>query len=129
METDLFTTQKEDIIELAADMMEWRDLRFMAVETHEGKLEGLVSSKVLIQYFSDSSHKHNQKRTTVADIMVKDPITVHPDTPILEAIEIMQTNGIGCLPVVNEGNILIGIVTEEHFVKISNRFLKRLRDA
>lgn len=127
MSTDLVTVHKTDIVELVADMMEWRGLRYMPVEDAEGKLEGLISSKSLIKYFSDSLKNSNSNANVIGDIMVEHPITVKPDTPITEAIQIMQDNEIGCLPVVNEGNILIGIITEEHFLKISNRLLNRMK--
>ena len=32
MGTDLFTVQKDDILELVADIMEWRKIRYLPVE-------------------------------------------------------------------------------------------------
>jgi CBS domain-containing protein len=47
----------------------------------------------------------------VKDVMNKHVITVEPDTPLLEAAQIMADNHIGCLVVVQKGKP-IGMVTE-----------------
>lgn len=46
------------------------------------------------------------------DIMTVSPITVKPDTEIKSAAELMAKNNISGLPVVEDGNQLVGIVTE-----------------
>jgi acetoin utilization protein AcuB len=54
----------------------------------------------------------------VKDIMVTNPVTVSPSTPTLEAIAIMREHRVGCLPVV-EGGQLVGIVTSYDFLEAS----------
>ena len=127
METDIFTVRRDDIIEYVSDIMQWRKLRYVAVEDQKGKLDGLVSTGSLARHFSDSHHYKKTENLLVGDIMVNEPITVRPETSILEAIQVMEKNGIGCLPVVNSGNIVVGIITETDFLKISSRLLKRLK--
>jgi CBS domain-containing protein len=56
-----------------------------------------------------------EKRLTVRDIMKTDVRTVTSSTRTLEAIEIMQTHRVGCLPVVDNGQ-LVGIVTSYDFL-------------
>lgn len=46
------------------------------------------------------------------DIMIASPITVTPDTDIEKAAELMAKNNISGLPVVEEGDKLVGIVSE-----------------
>jgi CBS domain-containing protein len=55
--------------------------------------------------------------------MDKEPRTVHPDTPTVEAIRSMRENRLACLPVVREGK-LVGIVTEHDFIKVASRLLE-----
>jgi len=50
--------------------------------------------------------------------MVTDPVTVTPSTSSLEAIEIMRRNRVGCLPVVDNDQ-LVGIVTSYDFLEAS----------
>ena len=57
--------------------------------------------------------------------MLESPITIGPTAPITEALEIMQQNQIGCLPVV-QNNQLIGLIMEQHFLKITGRLINRL---
>lgn len=49
---------------------------------------------------------------TVADVMTKEPITVTPQTPIQEAIEILAENKISGLLVVDENGKLVGTISE-----------------
>ena len=50
--------------------------------------------------------------------MVLNPVTVSPSTPTLEAIKIMREKRIGCLLVVEAGQ-LVGIVTSYDFLDAS----------
>lgn len=49
---------------------------------------------------------------TVSDIMVKDVVAVHPDTPLLEANAIIQKHQFNGVPVVDEAHKLLGILTD-----------------
>jgi predicted transcriptional regulator len=57
--------------------------------------------------------------------MIRNPITIHPEASILEAIDLMNSQKIGCLPVV-KNNRLVGIVTEQNYMTITARLLKRV---
>jgi len=46
-----------------------------------------------------------------------------PDTPTLEAIGLMKRYRIGCLPVVQDGQ-LVAIITEEDFMGIAAELLE-----
>jgi CBS domain-containing protein len=47
-----------------------------------------------------------------ADVMVTAVITVHPDTPVAKIAEILLANRISAVPVVNDKQALVGIVSE-----------------
>ncbi|NEO53489.1 MAG: CBS domain-containing protein [Okeania sp. SIO3B5] len=49
---------------------------------------------------------------TVADVMSNNPISVKPEMPLKEAIKILAEQRISGLPVVNEQDKLVGIVSE-----------------
>jgi CBS domain-containing protein len=49
---------------------------------------------------------------TVAEIMTPNPMTVKPETPLKEAISILAEHKISGLPVVNEQDQLVGIISE-----------------
>lgn len=125
METDLFTVQKDDIVELVAEMMDWRKIRYMPVEDKKGNLVGLVTSRLLLRHFSNRKITNSQEIVTVADIMITRPETISPDATIAEALETMRSKQIGCLPVVYK-NELVGVITEMDFLRISSRLIDRI---
>ncbi len=127
METDLFTVQKDDIIELVAEMMDWRRIRYMPVEDSKGQLCGLVTSRLVLRHFYTRNKELTPDAVMVRDIMIADPITITPGATIAEAMRIMREKRIGCLPVVNEGE-LVGIITEMDFLRVTSRLIERQSD-
>ncbi len=126
METDLFTVQKDDLIELVAELMDWRKVRYMPVEDSKGRLSGLITSRLLLRHFARRSRMNGQEEITmVKDLMLTDPITISPKATILEALRLMRNNQIGCLLVV-QNEELVGIITEMDFLRISARLIERL---
>ena len=127
MTTDLFTVQKDDIIDLVTEMMDWRKIRYMPVEDAKGRLVGLVTSRLLLRHYSQCWHLNEKKITSVKDIMIASPITIGPKGTIMEAINLMRDNKIGCLPVVQgDDHELIGIITEMDYLRISTRLMERI---
>ena len=122
MSTDLFTLKPDDLIDLAASGMDWRHIRHVPVEDQEGRLVGLVTHRGLLRVMS--SGRSNGNPITVREVMIENPLTVGPSTSSLEAIEIMRSNRVGCLPVV-ESNQLVGIVTSYDFLEASARLFQQ----
>jgi CBS domain-containing protein len=56
--------------------------------------------------------------TAAKNIMTKDVITVKDHTPIREAIEILVEKRISGLPVINDRNELVGVITEKDLLKL-----------
>ncbi len=52
------------------------------------------------------------RHVKVADVMSQDPLTVTPETGLREAALLMIENKIGGLPVVDDDNDVVGIITE-----------------
>ena len=124
METDLFTAQKEDLIDLVAEMMDWKKIRYMPVESKDGKLVGLVTSRLILRHFIRTKDSDLKKYTTVEEIMINNPISIDPAASLMDALQMMQENKVGCLPVVS-GDELVGVVTEMDFVRLTSSILKK----
>jgi CBS domain-containing protein len=124
MFTDLTTVDKDDPISLAAKTMHWRNIRYIPVESAEGKLDGLVTMRSLMKYFTNE--QLNTDNLKVSDVMKTDPITAKPNEGIMSAMTKMKENKIGCLPVINNEKELIGIITEVEFLRITDRLMHRL---
>lgn len=126
MSTDLFTVRPEDLVDLAASVMDWRHIRHVPVEDEDGRLVGLVTHRDVLRLLARGVAARAEAGLTVRDIMKKEPLTVAPATPTLEAVELMRSRGVGCLPVV-EGGVLVGIVTAKDFLDAAARlFAERL---
>lgn len=115
MSTDLFTVQPDDLIDLAASVMDWRHVRHVPVEDEAGRLVGLVTHRGLLHLLST---RRELGAITVKEIMVSNPLTVSPSTPTLEGIAMMREHRVGCLPVVEDDH-LVGIVTSYDFLEAS----------
>lgn len=106
MSTRLLTVKQSDLADLATSIMQWKNIHHMPVEDDTGKLCGLLTWT----HVEKNRKAGKSKVRLVEDIMVKEVVTVTSNTPIPEAIAIMKKNSIGCLPVL-QNNELIGIIT------------------
>jgi CBS domain-containing protein len=67
-------------------------------------------------------------KVTVEEIMKRDPVTVRPETPTVDAIRMMREMKLSCLPVTHEER-LVGIVTEHDLIVVASRLLESQLDA
>ncbi|MEM7202508.1 MAG: CBS domain-containing protein [Planctomycetota bacterium] len=123
MTTDLFTVRPEDIVDLAASVMDWEHIRHVPVEDDEGSLVGLVSHRSLLRLVGRGGSA-SAEPVVIRDIMKRDPVTCSPDTPTLEAIELMRQHRVGSLPVVDAGR-LAGIITERDLIDVAAKLLEQ----
>ncbi len=126
MQTDILSVQPNDILEFVADMMNWANLRYVPVEDEKGEFIGLVTSRGLLRTLRKATEESGLKDLKVKDIMIKDPLVIAPDRKVEEAMEIMDQNKMGSLPVI-QNNKLIGMLTETDFFHLSKRLFKRFK--
>jgi CBS domain-containing protein len=128
MSRDLFTVRPDDIIDLAASLMDWKHVRHIPVESAEGDLVGILSHRDLLHYFADECDDPKGE-LVVRDIMKSDVVAITPETQTLEALYMMREKHIGCLPVC-VGRKLVGILTAHDFLTVSTRLLEeRLKES
>ena len=125
MDRELFTVRENDILAFVSDMIDWQRIRYVPVEDEKGNLIGMVTSRLLLRHYSKKVNHSKSTAKLVKHIMLKKPLTITPDATVKEAIDLMTKNRIGCLPVVKDGS-LIGIITEENFMNITNVLLGKL---
>ena len=63
-----------------------------------------------------SAAQEKKKKMTASDIMAKDVLTVRPDASVREIAEILLARRISALPVVDEANNLLGIISEADLI-------------
>jgi CBS domain-containing protein len=120
MTTDLFTVHADDPIEMVANLMVWERIRHVPVEDHEHQLVGVVTHRAVLRFMMSGG---SPRRAAVADIMKRDPVTITPETPTVEALRMMRRLKVGCLPVLQDGK-LVGLITEEDFMDLATKLLE-----
>jgi CBS domain-containing protein len=122
MTTDLFTVKEDEVVDLAALVMDWKRVRQIPVEDDQRRLVGLVSYGSVLRMLAGCQHP-DESSIAVKDLMDRSPITIAPETPTLDAIRLMRAHRITCLPVVKQGQ-LVGILTADDLVPIAERLLE-----
>lgn len=123
------TSPLRDVIQL----METKHIRHVAVvEQESGHLLGLISHRDVLRSQEgslsgalSSEQAHMNRWIEARWVMTKEVRTVYPDTPALEAALTLRSHGYGCVPVVEQGQ-LVGMLTESDFVEYS---IQSLSDA
>ena len=124
MSTDLFTIREDEPVDLAAHLMDWRHVRHVPVEDDAHHMVGLVSHRTLLRVMARALTEGRGQTVLVSDIMEREVVTVTPSSGTIDALETMKRHGVSCLPVVDEEDRLVGIITERDFMGISWRLLK-----
>lgn len=117
METDLFTVNEDDLLDLVVHVMDWQQIRHVPVENSDHKLVGLINTKCIIRYLGQ---KDRGEEASARDIMLTEFPTISSTATTTEAIRIMAENRADALPVVSPDNELLGIITESDIVQVAN---------
>lgn len=102
----------------AVNIMSENKLHRLPVVDESGDLVGLVTESVITANTPNSATSlsvfelnYLLNKLKIKDIMIKDVVTIGKEALLEEAATILRKNDIGCLPVVDEDDKLIGIIT------------------
>ncbi len=119
MRTEFASLRPEDRLDLADQVMKLGRVRHLPVLDGDGRLVGIVSNRDLLEAsltnvlaFEASQRRGFLHSVGVAEVMKAQVETVTPDTLLGVAAASMIRNKIGCLPVVRDDGIMIGLITE-----------------
>ena len=128
MTTNVVTVNEKASLIDAQRIMEAHRIRRLPVMKRD-KLVGLVTKHKLLEVAPSPATSLSKwelnyllDELTVKEIMVKNPYTVSPDTPVEEALRMGQEKGYGVFPVVEDGR-LVGVVTESDIVRLMTEAL------
>ena len=107
MSRDFAKIKEKSSIENAAETMLHEEITHLPVITDENKLLGIVTAW-------DISKSVARNYTELNEIMTKNVIVVSPEDPIELAARKMKKYNISSLPVVDENQKVVGIVTTNH---------------
>ncbi|WP_240729999.1 CBS domain-containing protein [Halalkalirubrum salinum] len=108
MSTAVKTVTPDTLVEDAAATMLENDIGSVVVVNEENHPEGILTTTDFVQIVAERKPKD---RTPVSAYMSTDVITASAQDPIDEIAEQMIEHGIHHIPVTNESEGLIGIIT------------------
>ncbi len=125
---EVVVAQREDTVLQAAKLMRQHHVGDVMVvdDGGEGKRVpvGIVTDRDLV--VEVIAPELNTNAITVGDIMVTDFAIVKENTGIFESIQYMRVKGVRRLPVVDDNNMLIGIVTLDDLLALLSEELDAL---
>lgn len=114
-----FTISMDAQVSEALALMHEHSVRRLPVIDGNGQLCGVITdgdirgAELLTGAGLDLREVANAlRRTMVCNVMTADPISITPTTTLREAAMLMLDNKIGGLPVVDETNVVVGLITE-----------------
>jgi acetoin utilization protein AcuB len=129
MTRDPLTVTPTETIGQADELMNTNKIRQLPVV--QGKdLVGIVTDRDIRSFLSGSllegvAAREEAMNTNVREIMTTEPMTLSSDDDLQEAIELMIDEKIGGIPVIDQAEGLVGIVT---YVDVLRCFLNRLQE-
>jgi CBS domain-containing protein len=129
MTTDVTSVQETDSL-LDARMVFVRS-SFRHLPVLRGKaLVGVVTEHDVKQFapslmsgISPEEYNRVLETTPISRAMTRDPVTLRPDQPVFEAATVLYTRRLGCLPVIENGE-MVGIVTTTDMLRLLVRMIR-----
>jgi len=117
MKRDLVTVTPGATLEAAARLLTAHRIHHLPVVEEGNRLAGIVSdtdlrNATLDGMFRGADSGDSGRPVTVGEIMTRELVTLSPGDTLDDAMLVLSRQRIGALPVVVEGNRLVGIVTK-----------------
>lgn len=132
MTREVFTLRESDTLKTARSMMSLARIRHIPIVNERMEFQGLITHRDIlgatISRFADIDRETQDEIDSgipIAEIMRTDVTEVSPDLPLRAAAELLLAHKYGCLPVLEDG-ILVGILTEADFLKLTIRLMDAL---
>jgi len=135
METSVVTIDEDIFLTDAVKLMAEHNVSGLPVLNAQGKLSGIISEKDFLKYMTPQvqpSFMHailncleqpgqclanDLRRLRVKEIMSSPPITVQMETPVLKVANILESNRINRVPVLDQQSNLAGIIARSDLVR------------
>lgn len=124
MTKNTLVLSRSDSVHKAFLLLKDNKIRHLPVVERK-KVVGIVTDRDIRHFIvprkdprTKGKFNYQLRELTVEEVMTPDPITVTPDTNIERVARLMLEHKIGGIPVVDEKQRLVGIVTEEDALRV-----------
>lgn len=101
----------------------------LPVVGRDGKVVGVVSEADLIRELLARDPRvheippprHTERPTVVDEVMTRHPVSVTPDSDLVDAVELLTSTTVKCLPVIDRKGTLHGVVSRSDIVRLLAR--------
>ena len=122
MTPDPMTVPPDTAVGVVQRAMDDRRFRHMLVCDEAGQLLGLVSKRDLLAAApSDALRIDSDNDRPISELMQRSVDTVRPECCAAEAARHMMRSKRSCLPVLGDGDTVVGILTEADFLRLATR--------
>ncbi|MCD6140717.1 MAG: CBS domain-containing protein [Thermococcus sp.] len=135
MTKDIVTLEPSDSVAKALATMRDYAISRIPIVSENGKLEGLVTLHDLIirfikprfrsQFGEVAGEKIPPFSMQLRDVMIKGVITVYPETMVREAISLMKEYDIDGLVIINQENVVKGVLTVKDLLLPISRMVEK----
>lgn len=115
MTADVITATPTMELVDAARLLRRHRVRHLPIVNAGGAVVGIISNRDVLVAHRSEGNINGERR--IAHVMTRDPVCVNPSTRAAEAATLLLSHRVGCLPVVDRHNRLIGIITEADYVQ------------
>ncbi|MFT6249871.1 MAG: acetoin utilization protein AcuB [Cognaticolwellia sp.] len=125
MNKKLVTLSMDSTLSEAKEVFEKQNIHHLLITDDDGLLAGVMTDRDLYKNLSPTVGTNQETHRDTAlmqkklhQIMARDLITAQAQLPLNEAVLLFYDNNISCLPVIDEQNKAIGIITWRDILKV-----------
>ena len=124
MTAPVVTVDMDERLERVKEIFDAKGFHHLLVTDENEKLTGIVSDRDLLRalspYVGSAAETTRDLATLnkrVHQIMTRHPLTLRPQSAIAEAVNLLLTQRISCIPIVDDDFRLVGIVSWRDLLK------------
>ncbi len=125
MTKPVVTVSSQDEFHVVWEKMAAYDIRHIPVVDHAGTLVGIITERNLFKIHSprkleDGSWFYDKDMLDgfiLTKVMVQEPFFLKPQNTIREAMQVIAQFKYGCIPVVDDNKVPVGIITRNNIIK------------
>lgn len=132
MISNAVTANLEDSLSKVEEKFRMRGIRHIPVVDERNRVVGMFTRNDLARCLAPHKtedgfayDKEEMDQFTLKYVMARDPTTLGPGDLLSHAVDIMARDKYGCIPIVKEDGILVGIVTQVDIMRLLSRELKK----